>query len=147
MAVSSFPYGSVMDFRLSVAASATNISTLVVGATCYAGVTFSTDENEYNNQGFGDDSTVDAVFVKKYIINGDNDEVWVDRTVNSGSLTHEDPGAGRKQLNTTRRYATHRTTIGVQAANVTLDFYDAATGGSLLQTITFNITAEFESGA
>ena len=144
MSVSAFPYGNFEDaLPLTVTASGNSVSNLRLNATCYAGVTYSSDENEYNNQGDADDSTLDATFIQKLINNGNGEDVWVERTINSGSLNHEDPGAGRHQLSTTRRFGVVRSGVGTESCNLTVNFYDAASGGNLLDTETFGLDAEF----
>lgn len=72
---------------------------------------------------------------------GLSSEVWIERTINSGSLNNGDAGSGRLQLSTSRLFGNTRVADGQQTANITFDFYDAASGGSLLDTVTFSIQA------
>lgn len=65
---------------------------------------------------------------------GASNEVWVERILNSGTLNNDDPGASRVALTTSPIYGVFRTTQGSHTADVTFDFYDAASGGNLLQT-------------
>lgn len=145
MSVSAFPHANFTPpLVLSVDASGNNISNIRFNNTCYAGVSFQSDENEHNNQGSADDSTHAATLIQQYIFGGSAAQVWLSRTVNSGSLSHADPGSGRHQLSTTRRLGIHQTGIGQHTTtNVTVNFHDAASGGNLLDTVTFNLDAEF----
>lgn len=106
---------------------------------CYAGVRFNASGNEDTlgpTNGWVNDRGT-------WLDSGDVAEVWVQRVVNSGSLNNDDPGTGRLQLNTTREFSVVRTFVGTQSANVTFNFYDAASGGNLLDSVTYNIIAEF----
>jgi len=80
---------------------------------------------------------------------GSANDVWLERTINSGSLNASDPGAGRHQMNGARTLAVRDTTIpgGAVECNVTVRMYDASTGGNLLGTATFTLSATREPGA
>lgn len=126
---------------LSISPLSSDITRLRVGSTCYAGVRFQADGTEDSlgptNTWVGDRGN--------WLDSGDSSEVWVERTVNSGSLNNTDAGAGRLQLSTDREYSVIRTTLGTQSANVTFDFYDASSGGNLMDSVTYTISAEFAS--
>lgn len=144
MSVSAFPHANFNPpLVLSVDASGSSINNLRFNNTCYAGVAFQSDENERNNQGSAGDATMDATFIQKYIFGGSAGEVWLLRTINSGSLNSIDPGAGRHQLSTTRKLGIERTSVGMHDCNVTVEFWDAASGGSMLDTVTFDLDVEF----
>jgi hypothetical protein len=107
--------------------------------TCYSGVRFNTDGDE-------DDKCPTNVWNDgargQWLDSGSNSDVWVERTINSGSLNDSDAGAGRLNLGTARAFSVSRASTGTHTANVTFDFYDAASGGSLLDTVTIDISAE-----
>jgi len=124
---------------LSVSPDSNGISKVRFGNTCYAGVRFQIDGSEDTlgptNSWAGDRGNwLDA---------GSPGDVWVERIVNSGSLNNSDPGAGRLQLSSEREYSVIRTSVGTQSANVTFNFYDSSSGGNLLATVTYTISAEF----
>ncbi len=112
------------------------------GAQCFSGVEFNTSgvETRCTNTGsyiIGRDNWLDA---------GDSSEVWIERVINSGSLNSVDPGAGRLQLSTSRRYEVTDNDVGVPifvTCNLTFNFYDAAAGGNLLDSVTIQIQASW----
>jgi len=126
---------------LIVSANTANVST---GATfpddAFAGVQYNTTGGEWSSTGGGTFS----VGRGQWLDLGVSSAVWVERTINSGSLNWLDPGAGRKQLSTTRSFGVTDTSTGggPVTANVTFDFYDAASGGNLLDSVTLDLTAE-----
>lgn len=75
---------------------------------------------------------------------GDSSDVWVERIINSGSLNDLDPGAGRLQLSSTRTYGITAGELSSHAANVTFNFYDAASGGNLIgsSTVVFSCDSD-----
>ena len=110
--------------------------------TCYAGIQFNADGNEYSTPVTGE-----AVFTNlrgQYLTFGSPSEVWVERIVNTGSLNWADPGSGRYRLDISRSFGLFQTTTGTNTANVTLNFYDAASGGVLINSVTLQITAILE---
>ena len=125
---------------LSVSANTTEIDNTRVGADCFAGVRF-------NNDGTEQGSTAAGVFSLSrggWLDMGDPASVWVERIINSGTLDWTDSGAGRLQLNVTRSFGNTRTSNGTDTTNVTFDFYDAAAGGNLLATRTYDIISTKE---
>lgn len=65
---------------------------------------------------------------------GSSSAVWVARTVTLGTLT-TDAGTGRLQCNVDREFGvTDPPGAASKQANITLKFYDAASGGNLLFT-------------
>jgi hypothetical protein len=69
--------------------------------------------------------------------------VWVERTVNSGTLDTDTIGASRVVCSTDRIVGITRSSAGTDTANVTLEFFDAASGGNSLDTATIALSAEF----
>jgi hypothetical protein len=135
---------SVEESGASVVVSANpgDISLLKVGATCFAGVEFNSSGEEFRNANGG--STVFSFSRGDWLDAGSG--VWIERTVNTGTLNWLDAGTGRLALTTSRRYGVTRgTTPGVTTVNITFDFYDAASGGTLLDSVTIDIAANYEN--
>lgn len=122
---------------LEVSPNTSNNNQTSFGVTCHAGVRYGSDGVETGEH-------FDGVFHLTrgdWLDSGGSDEVWIDRTINSGALNEFDPGAGRKILSTSRTFGTIRTTIGTQLANVTFDFWDAASGGNMIGSVTINLNS------
>lgn len=113
-------------------------------ATCYAGVEFNLSGQE---KGRHFSTGTYSVARGDWLDSGQNTEVWVERTINSGSLNGGDPGAGRLILSTTRSYGVQQTSLGSQPCNVTFKFYDAASGGNQIGESTVAMSALYLSGA
>ena len=124
---------------LTVSPDTSVVTNIRVGATCWAGVVFSSLGTENEN------TPANSFTVSRgnWLDAGDSSEVWIERTINSGpGFNVDDPGAGRLQLNVNRKFNQNRTTIGVRTTNVTFDFWDAASGGNQLATVTYDVIAE-----
>ncbi len=113
----------------ATSASASGDINVRFGADCYGGVQFANTgtEYEYNSSG--------GLIVEGdgWLDSGSASEVWVNRVVTAGSWNDIDPGAGRLQLSTTRSFRIIRTTNGTHTVTEYFQFWDAATGGNLLQ--------------
>ena len=111
-----------------------------VTGTVYAGVQINTSGIEYINDGGATQNF--NTYRGKWLNSGASSAVWIERTVNSGTLDWKDPGTGRLQMSSTREYGVSRSTDGSNVANITLTAYDASSGGNQLDTVTFQIEAE-----
>jgi hypothetical protein len=135
---------SVEEIAGSVAVSA-NVADVwyaTVTQTCYAGVQFNSSGEEFKNNSAS--SQTFGISRGNWLDAGASSAVWIERTVNTGALNWKDPGSGRLVLSTTREYGvTEITEFDFQACNVTFDFYDAASGGTLLDSVTLDLTAEY----
>jgi len=128
---------------LTVSMAAGGITNARVFSTCYAAVSFNTDGNEWASTNAGS-LTVSR---GQWLDVGTSAEVWIEYTVNSGSLNWLG-WAGRKQLTTTRTAGVFKASpAGFHTANVTFRMYDAASGGNLLDTKTYTISAEYDDGS
>lgn len=125
-----------------VDASDSDVNLLKIGATAYAGVQYNSSGVEYRNANGG--STSFTTSRGNWLAAGAAADVWVQRVVNSGSLNWTDSGSGRLQLNTTRQFGVSQSSTGVATANVTFNFYDAASGGTLLDSVTIDLSATYE---
>lgn len=76
---------------------------------------------------------------------GTNDQVWIERTVNSGTLDTDTIGTGRVAMTTDRIIGVTDSVQGglPRDANVTVSFYDASSGGTLLDTADVVLQADY----
>lgn len=72
---------------------------------------------------------------------GTNNQVWVERTIISGTLTI-DPGAGRLACTAERIYTVLQVGEGQKVCVIDLKWYDAVSGGSLLDTQRVTLTGD-----
>lgn len=106
---------------------------------CIHGVRFSITglEQEYSNIG-------GLIEVGSWLATGLAQDVWVENTVTAGSWNRADPGAGRHNLGTARIWQIERASAGTHTVTSSFKFYDAASGGNLLQTTASAVySAEF----
>ena len=125
------------DTGPTVSPSTANNNQLNFQAICWSGVRF---ESSGTETGLHRDN-VWHLNRNVWLDSGNAADVWVERTLNSGTFNISDPGAGRKQLNSTRTFALNRTTAGTKTVNVTFDFWDAASGGNNIGSATIQIQA------
>ncbi len=76
-----------------------------------------------------------------WLDSGLNSQVWVERTIDNGSLTTDTIGAGRVVMSTQRVLGVTRAVGGLTSADGTVSFYDAASGGRLLRTRNWDLSA------
>jgi hypothetical protein len=105
---------------------------------CYARVEYKTDGVEYKNPNATTSSTTTSR--GNWLDSGAASEVWLERTIVSGSLT-EDPGAGRHQLSSNRLFGCY-TNNGFQFCQLSIKFYDAASGGNEIGSCAYTLTAD-----
>ena len=123
-----------------VVAATKSILLLRFDATCYAGVTVATD----GGLDSGNASNSTYTFYEQWLDAGSNSDVWVERTIISGSLW-ADAGSGRLVCSTARNFAVRRTSLGTSVCVIDLKFYDAASGGNLLDTQRVTLSAEYDT--
>lgn len=130
----------------TVSPSAAGVTRLASLNPTYAGVQYNATGVEWENAASG--ANTYNVSRGSWLDSGASSEVWLERTINSGSLNASDPGTGRHQLSSTRTLAVSDSSIGGGAVtcNVTVRFYDAATGGNLLGSVTYTLSAQREAG-
>ena len=99
--------------------------------TIYVGVKFATDGEEYERTPIGGYGTT----VGTWLDAGTSSEVWVEYIKNSGtSFVGKTPGT-RYQLSSDQQfYLTATSLISYRTINCYFKFWDAATGGNLLDT-------------
>ena len=124
---------------LAVSPVGTNVTNTRVLQTCYAGVQYNTNGIDYASSNVGGWTNSRG----NWLDAGSNNDVWVERTINSGTLNWQDPGSGRYQLNFSRSFGVSQSVVGIKTCNLTVNFYDAASGGNLLGSATYTVTAEY----
>ena len=77
-----------------------------------------------------------------WLDNGTTSQVWVQRTIDSGTLNLDTIGASRVAMTSDRQLGVERSPTGSKAANGTISFYDASSGGNLLRTRNWDVEAE-----
>lgn len=139
-AVSTFPIG----FWRPLAGPVVSLNTFSVNnsnplTTCWSGVRYDTDGDEWGATNNGNWTTNRG----QWLDSGDSALVWVERTINSGGpLDWWDPGTGRHQCNVDRLFGNTTNSPAVQTTNVTITMWDAASGGSKLDEVTYNIESD-----
>ena len=126
-----------------VSANTGNISTIGSDNPVVAGLQINSSGVEWSSNSAGTYNVGRGVWLDS----GLNSEVWVERTIDSGTLD-VDAGSGRLVLSTTRTFEKHDATIpgGAETCTVTYDYYDSAgpSGGNLLDSVQIVHTAERE---
>jgi len=114
-------------------------------AETYAQVRYSTTGEEFENSS----DTLDNFSSSRgdWLTSGTASDCYIERTVNSGSLNYRDFGATRLQMTANRELGVRDLTAiaGYQTANVTVRMYDAASGGTQLDSVTYVVEAEYTS--
>jgi len=127
-----WPTGPTVDMTYVVSNSTVNPS-----GTCYANVRIGSDGNYYKSDYGGAFGTSYGAWLSS----GSTSEVWVARTVTAGTLSTDGIGSGRVVCSTNRDIGVTRIAAGLKTATVTLYFWDAATGGTLLDSKSITLTA------
>lgn len=84
-----------------------------------------------------------------WLTSGNAADVWIERTISSGSLSHADPGAGRLSMDgVSYELSNQDTTIpgGANECTLTLTAWDAASGGLKLDEVTMTFSATRTGG-
>jgi len=132
-----------LNAQLVVSGSDASVINYRLLAICYAGVQFNSSGVEYACTPAGAFTTSRG----NWLDFGLSSEVWVSRVVTGDSLNWQDPGAGRWQLNTTRQFGLSRSLNGFRTTTVTFSFWDAASGGNLLDVSQVDLSAEYDNGS
>jgi len=106
-----------------------------VGTACYAGIVFN-GGSPYREEActYAGVYNVDRT---AWLDSGSASDVWVQRVISSGTLNSNDPGSGRINVGTFSPYfevVDTSLTGGAVTCTLTFNFYDAASGGSLIGT-------------
>jgi hypothetical protein len=114
--------------------------------TCYAGAYFTSSNFQYEYT-----ATAGGSSLGNYVTTGSTSDVWLQWTRTGGTLSDWnslDAGDGRVNAGTSRYWRLYRSSIGVNTIIGYWKAYDAASGGTLLDTGasgTYSATYEFES--
>ncbi len=111
-----------------------------LGGACWANIEFRTDGVEWWSVNTG------GMTINKgaWLDLGGVSDVYIERTIDSGSLDRDDTGASRLILSVTRGFGVVRTLgegDGTDTCTFTVRMYDAAVGGHLLQTMQYTVSA------
>ncbi len=123
-----------------VQANTSNVESIGVSGTVYAGLEYNSSGAEHRND--GPSSTSFTTSRGKWLYSGSSSSVWVQFVITSGALNWENPGTGRLQLNTSRKFGISRSADGVRSCTGTFNFYDASSGGNLLDSVFVDFEAE-----
>ena len=104
-----------------------------VGTACYAGIAFQSGApNREEACTFAGAYSVDRT---AWLDSGSASDVWIQRVISSGTLNSNDPGSGRINLGSGSPFfevVDTSLTGGAVTCTLTFNFYDAASGGSLI---------------
>lgn len=146
MAGSSYPQGTIAAgggvTTPTVSLNTNNVTRSSTILTTYAVLQYNSNKTEYENSGVGNNTNTSRGL---WADSGDAAGAWLARTINSGSL-FSDPGSGRLNMGTTRTFRVRDTdqgSGGAQSCNLTIVMWDAASGGSQLDSVTLTISATF----
>jgi hypothetical protein len=112
-------------------------STVDTPGTVYARVKWDTDGDIYESFASGTYGSSSDTWLDR----GLNSQVWVQRVISSGTLNLDTIGASRVAMTSDRQLGVERSPTGSKAANGTISFYDAASGGNLLRTRNWSVSA------
>lgn len=126
-------------FERVVVAPNKEIHNLLIDQFTQADVRVDNDGDLYESDG-------DGVFTsyETWLDLGLNSQVWVERTIISGSLS-VDAGAGRLTCTADRVWGVVQSFEGQRNCVIDLDFWDAASGGVLLDTQRVDLEARYFS--
>ena len=112
------------------------VTGIVSGGNGYAGISYNLSGEEFKTATTTSSYDTSA---GNWLDAGLSSGVWVESTITGGTLgsfNSEDAGQGvRLQLSTTRNFRMVQTVNGTSTTFATFDFYDAASGGSLIGTV------------
>lgn len=115
----------------------TDLSNFRGTGTCFADVKCDADGDWYESNNAGTFGASEG----SWLDNGLNSEVWVERTVDLGTLS-TDWGAGRLICSSDRILGVQQASTGVNEATVTIEFFDADVDGNSLGSKQIVLTAD-----
>ncbi|KKL97104.1 hypothetical protein LCGC14_1837800 [marine sediment metagenome] len=107
------------------------------GGPCTQGIKIDSDGDFYVSDNVGSYGAASETWLER----GTTSQVWVERTIDTGSLDTDDIGASRVACTSDLELIVVRPTSGDQQATGSLRFYNAPTGGTLLETTSWDIKA------
>lgn len=132
--------GATLSVVVAATKSITNFRTFTT--PCYSGVRVDNDGDlkALNNTG------TTYTSYETWLDAGTTAEVWVQCDIVSGTLTSGTTGS-RLATTVDRSWYITRSVTGNKTTVIDLKFYDAASGGNLLDTQRVTLSANYESGA
>lgn len=117
----------------TVSLNTTDVVKASVIGTTYANLRYSSTGEEFENSGRTDNFSTSR---GNWLDSGNNSDVWLERTINSGSLD-TDPGSGRLIMSTTRDFKVVDSDSGGSdvVCNLDIEMWDAASGGSVIDSV------------
>jgi len=115
-------------------------------APCHAKFRISADGNFYKSSNIG----IFGVSSGTWLTTGQSSSVWVERTMKSSSpvLDKDDISSSRVVCSSNLDFGYENSTSPTEeTGTVTLDFYDAASGGTLLESADIHLVAEYDDSA
>jgi hypothetical protein len=109
-----------------------------VSGTCQCNVKLDNDGDHYESTNTGTYGASEGTFRTS----GAGNEVFVERSIDSGTLTTDGLAGGRASCAADRILGVSRSTTGSKICTLTLSFYDASSGGNLLGTKQITVEAE-----
>ena len=110
----------------------------------YAGCTLRADGTLYKNTNITG-AAPNVSYYEDWLDSGSSADVWVSRSITAGDLETDDIGTGRVNCNQQIDLYVEDTDAGASSQNclLTLNFYDAPTGGNLLESAFMSFTANY----
>lgn len=139
---SSFDSGGAVAATVNV--TDRSISSQCANGNCRAGIRIDDDGKLFR---FNDATSITEI-TGEWMIGGSSPAAdaalfWVERTINSGSLDTDDISTSRIQCNTGDiDLKILQAAMGIASCNVSVDWFDVASGGSAVATATYTLTAE-----
>jgi hypothetical protein len=142
VSVSAFPHGAAAAAEAGVDAqfNTNGDGNLRIGAQCFVGLQINNNGTEYEYTSTGGTTSIGT-----WLNKGTTSDVWVEMILVSGTWNSIDAGGGRLATTTTRSWRSVRSSMGVKNTTANFKFWDAASGGNLLDE-TGNITFTAEWG-
>lgn len=106
----------------------------------WAAVEFRSTGVEYEN--VNATNTTQTLSRGTWLDTGLNSEVWIQDASSVGDAWNVTPGTTRLVLSTTRIWKMRASTGGLVTRTALFNFYNAASGGDLIGSVTYEITAE-----
>ena len=104
----------------------------------YAHIVFKNTGAELITKSFQARPSTPTVSRGNWLTSGDASAVWIQRVIDTGTLD-TDAGSARLNLGTDREFGVHAPNENNHYMTITFNFYDAASGGSLLDTVSYFI--------
>lgn len=135
--------------RLSIVSPTGGLKSKTTSAptVCFSNLRFGADGIEYINSIALSDTFSSSI--GPWLDSGSAEDVWIEYTITGGdpgTLNGHDPGSGRLQMNADRDFGvTENVMLETHTCTFTLDFWNAAVGGALLESVQYTLRAYVQS--